>query len=69
MANTSLETYMKTYSSYSGADIRCVFGGVYILECQGVSYSVTREKAPVYVLGMADPVSFSRGKRGIAGSI
>tara|TARA_Y100000310_G_scaffold314306_1_gene363548 strand:- start:222 stop:788 length:567 start_codon:yes stop_codon:yes gene_type:complete len=29
----------------------------------------TREKAPIYVLGAVDPVSFSRGKRGIAGSL
>ena len=51
MANTNLESYLKTYSSFSGADIKCVFNDVYILECQGVSYSVTREKAPIYVLG------------------
>lgn len=61
MANANLEQYLQTYSSFSGADIKCVFGGIYILECQGVSYSVTREKAPIYVLGMANPISFSRG--------
>lgn len=36
---------------------------------QAVSYSVTREKAPIYTLGTADPRSFSRNKRGIAGSL
>jgi hypothetical protein len=34
-----------------------------------VSYSVTREKAPIYTLGSADVRSFSRNKRGIAGSL
>ena len=34
-----------------------------------MSYSVTREKAPIYTLGTADPRSFSRNKRGIAGSL
>ena len=61
MAQTNIEQYTKTFSSFSGADIRAVFNGVYIAECQGISYSVTREKAPIYVLGSADPVSFSRG--------
>ena len=31
--------------------------------------SVTREKAPIYTLGSADARSFSRNKRGIAGSL
>jgi hypothetical protein len=34
-----------------------------------VSYSVTREKAPIYTLGSADVRSFSRNKRGIAGTL
>lgn len=64
-----LQQITKTYTSFSGADIKCVFGNHIIMECQGISYSVTREKAPIYTLGSADPRSFSRGKRGIAGSI
>jgi len=40
-----------------------------IMELQGISYSVTREKAPIYTMGSPDPRSFSRGKRGIAGSM
>ncbi len=36
---------------------------------QAVSYSVTREKAPIYTMGSADVRSFSRNKRGIAGSL
>jgi hypothetical protein len=45
------------------------FNNKIIGEIQGVSYTVQREKAPVYTMGSADPRSFSRGKRGIAGSL
>ena len=61
--------YTKTYTSFSGCDIVCTFGSVVIGELQAISYSVSREKAPVYTLGSAEPRSFSRGKRGIAGSL
>lgn len=38
--------------------------------CSGTAAgSVTREKAPIYTLGSADVRSFSRNKRGIAGSL
>jgi hypothetical protein len=57
------------YNSFSGVDIKAVFGSEVIGELQGVSYSITREKAPVYTMGSADPRSFSRGKRGIAGTL
>lgn len=66
---TTLETITQTYTSFSGADIKCVVGRVMIMELQGISYSVTREKAPIYTMGSPDPRSFSRGKRGIAGSM
>jgi hypothetical protein len=36
---------------------------------QGISYSVTREKAPVYTMGSADPRAYARNKRGIAGNL
>ena len=61
--------YTRSYNSFSGVDIKATFGGVVIGELQGVSYSVTREKAPIYTMGSADPRSFSRGKRGIAGTL
>jgi hypothetical protein len=68
------QTITKSYTSYSGADIVATFtppGGkpVVVGELQGITYSVTREKAPVYTMGFADPRAFSRGKRGIAGSL
>ena len=61
--------YTKTYTSFSGADIVATFNGVVVGELQAITYSVTREKAPIYVMGDANPKSFSRGKRGIAGSL
>ena len=59
----------KSYHSFSGVDIRGVFGITTIAELQAISYSITREKAPLYTMGSADPRSFSRGKRGIAGTL
>lgn len=61
--------YSRSYNSFSGVDIKAVFGGETIAELQGISYSITREKAPIYTMGSADPRSFSRGKRGIAGTL
>jgi hypothetical protein len=61
--------YARTYNSFSGIDIVPTFNGHAVGACQGVSYSVSREKAPLYTLGSANPRSFSRGKRGIAGAV
>jgi hypothetical protein len=59
----------KGYNSFSGVDIKGVFGNTVVAELQAISYSITREKAPIYTMGSADPRSFSRGKRGIAGTL
>lgn len=67
--HTIKSEYNATYTSFSGADIVATFGGIVIGELQAISYSVTREKAPIYTMGSPDPRSFSRGKRGIAGSL
>ena len=61
--------YSRSYNSFSGVDIKGVFGSEVIVELQAISYSITREKAPIYTMGSADPRSFSRGKRGIAGTL
>ena len=61
--------FARSYNSFSGVDIKAVFGSVTLAELQAISYSVTREKAPLYTMGSADPRSFSRGKRGIAGTL
>jgi hypothetical protein len=61
--------FAKSYNSFSGVDIKAVFNNQVIAELQAISYSITREKAPLYTMGSADPRSFSRGKRGIAGTL
>ena len=66
---TSALELSRQYTSFSGVDIRVVIEGVSMGTVQGVSYAIQREKAPVYVMGRVDPLSFSRGKRGIAGTI
>lgn len=67
--STQVEKYTKTYTSFSGSDIVASFNGHVIGSIQGITYSVTREKTPNYTMGSAEPRSFSRGKRGIAGSM
>lgn len=67
MANVA--QYRSSYTTYSGADIVAVVHNRIVGELQGISYSVTREKVPIYTMGSPDPRSFSRGKRGIAGSM
>lgn len=61
--------YTKTYTSFSGCDIVPMFGNTVIGELQAITFSVSREKAPIYTMGSAEPRSFSRGKRGIAGTL
>lgn len=63
------EEFSRTYNSFSGIDIHAIFGNTVILEIQGISYTVSREKAPIYTMGRADPRAFCRGKRGIAGTV
>ena len=60
---------IKTLTSFSGADMIATFGKRAIGELQSISWAVQRKKAPVYTLGSADPRSFSRGIRGVAGSL
>lgn len=69
MADLTTSAYTRTYTSFSGVDIVATLANQQIGTMQGISYSITREKAPCYVMGQADPASFSRGKRGIAGSM
>jgi len=57
----TLSSYTRTYTSYSGVDIVAHIESVVLGTIQGLSYSVTREKAPIYVMGSPDPIAFSRG--------
>lgn len=67
MAQASV--FPRGFNSFSGVDIKGVFANQVIAELQAISYSITREKAPIYTMGSADPRAFSRGKRGIAGTL
>lgn len=69
MPNNKFNIQSKTFNSFSGVDIKGVFNNRVMAELQAISYSITREKAPLYTMGAADPRSFSRGKRGIAGTL
>lgn len=63
------QDYAKTLTSFSGSDLSVNFGPKTIGELQQISWGVKREKAPVFTLGSPDARSFSRGKRGIGGSL
>ena len=66
---SDLGRFTETYTTFSGADIVATFNNVAIGTLSGITWSVTREKAPLYTMGSPNPRSFSRGKRGIAGSL
>lgn len=66
----SLESEIaRSYNSFAGADYTACIGQYVFAELQAVSYSITREKAPIYTMGSPDPRAYSRNKRGIAGSL
>ena len=67
--NPQISEFSRSHNSFSGVDIKATFANRTIGEIQAISYSITREKAPIYTLGSADPRAFSRGKRGIAGTL
>jgi len=62
-------TFSRGYNSFSGVDIKATIGQRAIGTLQGISYQVSREKAPIYTMGSPDPRAFARGKRAIAGSL
>jgi len=61
--------FTATYTTHAGCDITAIFDNLQLATLTGVAVSVTREKAPVYTFGSANPRSISRGKRGVAGSL
>ena len=71
MATTKAQVseYSRSCNSFSGVDIKATFANVQIGELQAISYSITREKAPIYTMGSPDMRCVSRGKRGIAGTM
>lgn len=60
---------INTLTSFSGADMVATFANKVIGELQQISWAVQRDKAPVFTMGCPDARSFSRGKRGLAGSM
>lgn len=62
-------TLAQSYTTATGTDIYVLVGNMIMVNVQGVSYSITRQKAPIYTMGSSDLRSIGRGKRGIAGSI
>jgi hypothetical protein len=64
-----ISQFTQTYTTFSGVDITALFDDMTVMTVQGIAVSITREKVPVYVFGRARPVSISRGKRGIAGTL
>jgi hypothetical protein len=69
MPTGNFERYQETYTTFAGADIVATFDEIPVGSLTGITWSVTREKAPIYTMGSPNPRSFSRGKRGIAGSL
>jgi len=53
MAEIGLETsqYTRTYTAFSGIDMTVVAYNRALTTIQGLSYSITREKAPIYTMG------------------
>lgn len=49
--STTASRYSKTFTTYGGSDIVCTFNGQVVGQLQAITYSVTREKGPVYVMG------------------
>lgn len=60
---------IQTLTSFSGADLVATFANVVVGELMQISWAVQRDKAPIFTFGSPDARSFSRGKRGLAGSM
>jgi len=60
---------LSTYASFSGSDLLVSFENTVIGELQQISYAIQREKVPNFTCGSPNARSFSRNKRGIAGSL
>lgn len=57
------------YTTFSGADIVASLGNRVFGNIQAIQYAVQREIAPVYVMGAALPLAYTRGRRAITGSL
>lgn len=57
------------FTTFSGADIVAAIGDKVFGNIQAIQYAVQREVAPVYVMGAANPLAYSRGRRAVTGSL
>ncbi|MFO7266284.1 MAG: hypothetical protein FWJ73_09140 [Limnochordales bacterium] len=60
---------MFKFSSFSGTDMVCTIGEVVFGELQQIAFSIEREIAPIYTMGSPNLRAYSRGKRGITGTL
>lgn len=63
MPAAQVSEYVRSYNSFSGVDMKATFASQTVGELQAISYSITREKAPLYTMGSPDPRAFARGKQ------
>lgn len=59
----------KEYSTYKDNIITASIDGIIIGELEGITVSVSREVAPVYVEESLTPISYTKGKMSIAGNL
>jgi hypothetical protein len=57
------------FNAFSGADIVAYINHIKAGNLQAITCSITREVAPLYSFGDANPKTFVKGKRGIAGTL
>tara|TARA_Y100000593_G_C4288920_1_gene327177 strand:- start:55 stop:648 length:594 start_codon:yes stop_codon:yes gene_type:complete len=66
---SNVETNPGLVTTFSGSDIKTVFGNVEIGNLQGISWSINREVRPIFVCGDPNALAYSKNKRGVAGSV
>jgi len=64
-----LKQVREKYSTFSGADVIVLMGGVEIGNATSYVVRESREKVPQYVFGDPDPKAFTRGPRHISGQM
>lgn len=64
-----ISQFSRSYSSYNKVEITAKFQDRYIGNIESISYSISRDMAPIYTMEDEDPRALSRGKQAIAGSI
>lgn len=47
MPTPQVSEYVRSHNSFSGVDIKATFANMAMGELQAISYSITREKAPI----------------------